>query len=322
MRNSQNKAKQNFILLMKILVAVFSCWYIFTKIEDEHSGLQTAFAAFSEYDFWAITSIIFTITFLSVLNWFFEIFKWKSLTSQIEILSLQIAAFQTLIAHSVAVFTPNRIGDFGVKILFFEAKHHKRILGLNLLNNLAQMMATIVFGILGFLLLNQATFHSYTALNTNLLLWFVVGTLLLFFVLKPFLVRSFHKFKTHLQLGKKKPLKVFVLSIIRYALFSHQYFILGWALGWNVDYFTAMPIIFVLYFLASFLPSIFILDSAIKAGIGIYIFSTVGVPSLLIVAISSIMWLLNFALPAIIGSALLLQLKLNPLSDRTQIRIY
>lgn len=321
MFKTKNKTKQNFILLIKILLAVWSCGYIFSKIKEEQSNFITAFESISNFSLWLIFGLVFLLLFLSLLNWFFEILKWKILVSEVCQISFKTASIQSLIAHAVAVFTPNRIGDFGAKILFFTSEKHQRILGLNFLNNMAQMAVTVLFGIMGFLLLNEIFIDFFQKLQFHLVFWVISSLVLMYFLLKYFFKKTFTAIQTNLKLTTKKKGQVFACSLLRYLLFSHQYFILGWALGWNIDYAVAMPFIFVLYLVASILPSIFILDTALKAGIGIYLFSMLGVSSYIIVVISSIMWLVNFAFPAIVGNVLLLQLKMIQPSAQQQIRI-
>ncbi|GGE37622.1 lysylphosphatidylglycerol synthase domain-containing protein [Psychroflexus planctonicus] len=321
MFKTKNKTKQNFILLIKILLAVWSCGYIFSKIKEEQANFITAFESTSNFSLWLIFGMVFILLFLSLLNWFFEILKWKILVSEVCPISLKTASIQSLIAHAVAVFTPNRIGDFGAKILFFTSEKHQRILGLNFLNNMAQMAVTVLFGIMGFLLLNEIFFDFLQKLQFHLVFWVIFSLVLMYFLLKYFFKKTFTAIQTNLKLTTKKKGQVFAFSLLRYLLFSHQYFIIGWALGWNIDYAQAMPFIFVLYLVASILPSIFILDTALKAGIGIYLFNMLDVSSYIIVVISSIMWLVNFAFPAIVGNVLLLQLKMIQPSTQQQIRI-
>lgn len=320
MFNSKNKAKQNFILLIKILLAVLSCWYICSKILEEQSNFEAAFQNLLNLNSWFIVCGLTVVVLLSIFNWFFETLKWKNLVSEIKTISIKTAAYQSLIAHSVAVFTPNRIGDFGIKILFFKAQQHKRVLGLNFMNNMFQLAVTVFFGILGCLLLSHLALEILSFIHFNLLLCLGGVALIAFLIVSYFYKHLLQAILVNLQLQFQNKIKVFAYSFLRYFVFSHQYVLLGWILGWNIDYATAMPIIFMLYFVASFLPSIFILDSALKAGIGVYLFSLVGVSSFVIVAISSFMWLLNFAFPAIVGNVLLLQLKLNLVSEKPKIQ--
>lgn len=72
--------------------------------------------------------------------------------------------------------------------------------------------------------------------------------------------------------------------------------------GGEIDYLSAMPIIFSMYFIASIIPGFVIFDWLIKGSVAVSLFSVLGVNELIIVSTTSLMWLLNFAFPSIIGS--------------------
>ena len=95
------------------------------------------------------------------------------------------------------------------------------------------------------------------------------------------------------------------LSLARYLVFSHQFYFLLLLLNVEISYFDAMSCIFSMYFLASVLPSIFFLEAIVKGGIAVWLFSFFQVNALPVLVISSLMWLFNFAFPAIMGSLLL-----------------
>lgn len=320
MFNSKNKTKQNFTALIKFLLVSISCWYIFSKLKQDYAHFEVAFEQISTMNTWVLSSVFLLLILCSFFNWFFEILKWKILVSAISNISFKSAAIQSLTAHAVAIFTPNRVGDFGAKMLFFETKYFKRIAGLNLLNNIAQMSATIAFGILGLVFVNTAIFPLIE--THQFYFWLAFSLSIAFFLLmfKMYNAKYFNQLKANLFLAKNKKKKLFIFAFVRYLFFSHQYFFIGWVLGWEVSYFTAMPFIFVLYFIASILPSIFVLDSALKAGIGVYLFSTIGVSSFIIISIATLMWLLNFALPAMIGNILMYKTKFKLPDFRHQMR--
>ena len=81
--------------------------------------------------------------------------------------------------------------------------------------------------------------------------------------------------------------------------------------GIETDYFTIINLLFCMYLFASIIPSLSIFDWVIKGSIAIWLFSFVGVNELTIVTITTIMWILNFAIPALLGSIFVLNFKLN-----------
>ena len=72
--------------------------------------------------------------------------------------------------------------------------------------------------------------------------------------------------------------------------------------GVEMEYQTIILLIFAMYFIASFIPTISLFDWVIKGSVAIYIFTYISIPEIKIITITTLMWLLNFALPAIFGS--------------------
>jgi len=59
------------------------------------------------------------ILLLSVLNRFFEILKWQNLVSILKPISIFEATNQALSSLTAGLFTPNGIGEYAAKALFF-----------------------------------------------------------------------------------------------------------------------------------------------------------------------------------------------------------
>ena len=57
---------------------------------------------------------------------------------------------QSIGALTVSLFTPNRIGDYGAKALYYNSSYRKRIVLLNFIGNVMQMTITVLFGSIGF----------------------------------------------------------------------------------------------------------------------------------------------------------------------------
>jgi len=112
-------------------------------------------------------------------------------------------------------------------------------------------------------------------------------------------------------------LKVFLLSIFRYGVFSFQFFLLLWFFGINVNYFVAMMLIAAIYLFMTIIPTIALTEIGVRGSISLYVFQhhfeTVGFwsPEIAIgvVTASSILWLFNIIFPAIIGLIFVFSLK-------------
>jgi hypothetical protein len=64
-----------------------------------------------------------------------------------------------------------------------------------------------------------------------------------------------------------------------------------------------------MYFVASSIPSITLFDWAIKGSVAIYIFSFINITEVIVFTIILLMWILNFALPSMVGIFYVLKFK-------------
>ena len=180
---------------------------------------------------------------------------------------------------------------------------------LNLIGNTSQMFMTSLFGVLGiFLLANQLTFKLETPSFIWLFLVLFIIVLVQFkhFIWEKIILRIISNFKSIPNHILFKNLK---FSFFRYLVFSHQFYFLLIIFGVDLDYFTAMSAIFTMYFIASIVPSFVVFDFIIKGSVAISIFSLFQVNEMIILSITTLMWLLNFALPSLIGSYYVLTFK-------------
>jgi len=307
-----NKAKQFLVFTIKVLIVAGAFYFIYRQLANNDQldwkkclGLLERNATFGS---------VVLILFLSVANRFLEILKWQNLVASFRKISLGAATAQVLGALTAGIFTPNGLGEYAGKALFYEKPLAKKIVFLNLICNGIQMILTVVFGILGLLYFN-AQFDIITTRTVA----FIFGAILLLFLgsffFKSFTVKGYsiekliHKINV---LPKPIHRKNLILGISRYLVFSHQYYFLFRIFDVDLPYFTLMSAIASVYFLASSLPSFQFLDFAVKGSVAVYFFGLLGVNDWIVVFITTLMWLLNVVLPVAIGSYFVLNFKLKP----------
>ncbi|GAA4763277.1 lysylphosphatidylglycerol synthase domain-containing protein [Flavobacterium hankyongi] len=247
---------------------------------------------------------IVLLIFLSFLNRYLEILKWQNLVKVIRPISIYESTKQVMGALTLALFTPNGIGEYAGKALFFEKEKTKKIVFLNLICNGIQMILTIIFGVFGLLYFN-ANFNIITPERVIIItVTFFVVILTLFF-LKKISIKGYSLEKLiHKINGIPKSIhqKNILLAIARYLTFSHQYYFLFLILDVQIPYLLLMAAITSVYFLASSLPSFQFLDFAVKGSVAVYFFGLLGVSEWIVVFITTLMWFLNTVLPVVIGT--------------------
>jgi hypothetical protein len=302
-----HKAKQYLLAATKVLVIALTFGYIFYKLESNTAlGFREFMATIFSKGSNAVYSLFFFIL-LATANWFFEILKWQTLVSTFEKINFKTALKQSLTSLTVSLATPNRIGEYGAKALFFESKKRKKILLLNFFSGAAQMLVTSFFGIFGLLYLLRNFNINY---SVTTLCYFGIGIILLFafayyFKEKELLLKGFSIAKVFQFLKKNSfqvKFKTILFSIFRYIIFSSMFYGLLLFFGANIAFTEAIPLIFAMYFLVSILPTLFIFDVVIRGGVAVWLFSFAGVPELIVLTTVLAMWLFNFVLPSLLGS--------------------
>ncbi len=302
------KSKQLFFVLIKISLVVAAFYFIYQKLTKNSDLAFYDFLLFlNKNDSFSLKSIAFLVL-LSGFNWFFEILKWQELVSFIQKTSFKNALEQSLGSLTASLFTPNRIGEYGAKAIYFKPPLRKRILLINLLSNLLQMGITTVLGVIGLLFFYQA-YNINLSVNSFLIITsisvFILVLIVFLFRNNNFNVKGFplEKIKQFIiDFPRNKIALATVFSLIRYLIFSFQFYYLLTLFGTDIGYLNAMMVITSMYLLASIIPSIFVFDVVIKGSIAVYLFSFLGVEELISLSVVTLMWILNFVFPSIIGS--------------------
>ena len=298
-----HKAKQFLVLLIKLLIVGGAFYFIYSQLANNDKLDWDKFIILFQKN-QSVVGISF-ILLLSILNRFFEILKWQNLVSYLHKISLPEATKQVLGALTAGLFTPNGVGEYAGKALFFEKSKARKIVFLNLICNGIQMILSIVFGTIGLWVLG----YSYFTFSFWLL---AIGFWLLAFGLKKFAIKGYsiekliHKIN---EIPKSIHQKNIFLAVCRYLVFSHQYYFLFLAFDVDLPYFTLMATIASVYFLASSLPTFQFLDFAVKGSVAVYFFGILGVNEWIVIFISTLMWFLNVVLPVIIGSYYVMNFK-------------
>ncbi len=256
-------------------------------------------------DFTGLLSIKFVIILLSfsILNWFFEIKKWQYLAGYIRTLSTKDAAKQSLISFSLSLLTPNRVGEYGAKMLFFDAKYAKKLIGLTLVGNLSQLVITLTAGFLAMIYAyHTGIFNENIDLQLCTNHSVILGILLVtgIFIIW-LLVSRFKKQQRYPALQSRVWLQSTGYAWLRYLIFSSQFVWL--LLYFNTHYNPAHLYagVSLVYLVAAFIPILAFMDWAVKGNTAIWIFSGLHISSGLVLKIIALMWFGNFLLPFIAG---------------------
>jgi len=309
------KTKQFFWLILKLSIVIGCSYFIYLKLgENEDFLFSDFYQNLRKNNVFSFKNTLFLLIF-TFLNWFLEILKWKYLVGFLQEISFYKAAKQSLASLTTSLITPNRIGEYGAKAMYFNKTDRKKILGLNFVGNFHQMLMTLFFGIIGF---SYFTFLHKIEINFTqvfgiLLIGFFIITAIFLFI-KRFKLGQFY-FEKARNFTKELPLslniKVSLLSFLRFVVFSHQFYFLLIIFKLNISYFDAISAITSVYLIASTIPMLSLFDVVLKSSVAIWVFSFFNTAPIPILSITTLMWILNFVFPAIIGCYFVLTFKPN-----------
>ncbi len=309
------KLRRLFFWAIKLAIVFGAGFFIYNKLMHNDSlQFNLFYKTLKTHQILTVQNGII-LGLLSALNWVLESIKWKILVSEIQKISFLKAVAQTFGSLTASIFTPNRIGEYGAKALYFKKEYRKRILGFTLVGNLTQLAATIIFGVLGFgVFMHQFNppisyyrIIRFCAVGLLFAYLFFTNTQKSRFKIKGYTFENLIQFFS--SINNKTIIGVLLISVLRYLVFSHQFYFLLLLFGVEISYFTAMALISSLYIIVSIIPTIFILDVLVKGSVSLWLFGFANANEVIILTVILLMWLLNFAFPSILGSYFVLKFK-------------
>jgi len=250
---------------------------------------------------------------LMFANWGAEALKWKLLIDKLTPIR-GIRSFKAVwTGITLGLFTPNRIGEFGGRLLYIPMKH--RISGVvsSLIGSFSQILITFGIGIIALV------FYSNSVLAVNgpaLNAYIFIGILLLLI-----LVIVYYNLGLTITLMKNRKLfkriipyvsvldryhfmdynRVLGLSLFRFAIFTAQYLILLEVFGVHLNIGEGVMVIGVIFLAQTVLPSFTVAELFTRGNISLYFLGNYSDNSGGILAASTGLWLLNLIIPAVLG---------------------
>jgi hypothetical protein len=257
-------------------------------------------------------------------NWGIEAVKWKWSVRSIQKVSLSVAVQAVLSGVSFSVSMPNRIGEYLGRVLYMPEGYRLKTISATLVGSFAQLLTTLMTGLVGLFVLKTELLQAYPqfvlwyqfavygllALVLVLLLVYfnVAGTFFLFqrWIRLPkylYLVEALHSFHSRLLT------RILLLSVLRYAVFIVQYLFLYHLFGVYTALPVAAAVVSVVFLAMAVVPSIALIELGMRGQISLAIMGIFSANSLGIGLTSITIWFVNLIVPAIIGSLLMLRLK-------------
>ncbi|MBS1510701.1 MAG: flippase-like domain-containing protein [Bacteroidetes bacterium] len=321
--NKSIKILVNYFLGPVIMVLL--CWSLYSQLMQQHDlALRWQQVKQSWY-----SSEFIIVLVLMLVNWGIEARKWQVLVLHLQPVSL-VRAFKSVLAGcSITMLTPNRIGEYGGRILFLKEEHRIKAISLNIVSSISQLLITMIMGCAGLIYLRFFSHNNPNALTVlpdfwgNVLIYFSIsGTLLLFlfYIRLGWLVglmeklTVFNKIIRHIQVldefSASQLLRLLSLSLVRYLVFVLQYLLLLNVMHVDIDHTLNFWLITVFYLVMAVAPTIGFLELPVRAKASIEVMKLFSSNTLGIESAALAIWLINLVIPALIGSILILGIKI------------
>ena len=307
------RQKKYISFLLKALIFALATWYIVVKVSDKSNiaKFKTLITGLEQH---SVVLTLLLIVVLMLVNWLLEVVKWRYLASKLEQLSFWQAFQSVFCGLTWAIFTPNRIGEYGGRVLFLKPQNRAQgavAMGVGLF---AQLVLTSVAGAL------SIAWFICKFLSTPLSVQFSVWLLAIIYA-TGFVVLYFNVRWVDLLVGRMKILKkvkpffavleqystrelriVLLNSLARFIIFTSQYIILMKLTLPELPILSMVLMIFILFFVQAALPTLDIFDFSVRSFVASNLYSYITTQEIAVMAIVSCIWFVNLILPAIFGS--------------------
>lgn len=283
---------------------------------DVKESLSTLRVNLLEGRGWFVMALV-----LTVFNWSVETVKWRFLVNKISAIGYSKAFLGVLLGIAFSLFTPNRLGEYGGRVLVL--KHH-RIAAIvsTLIGSYSQIVVNMSLGGLACFIFLWKYFglDSYLLLTAGVI---YVG-MLVFLLLTYFNIdltsdilgrySIFNRVTKYINVVKIYPSKdlrkLLFLSSIRYVTYCMQFILLLKVFKAGVKFCDGVVLIPNVFFVQGFLPTMAIFDLSLRGEVAITIISQFASGEhFQVVAASIVLWFINLIVPSLIGGVLALFFK-------------
>ena len=270
--------------------------------------------AFSKHVF-----IVILVFVLMILNWGIEVFKWRYFTLRVQYVSLKQAVNAILLGIVAGIFTPNRLGELGGRLLNIETKNRSNAIYINSLCSVAQLTVTLLFGLIALYSIKdiQAYFEFPQYVIEVGIILVICLILIIFFkgnILRKLIVKFNYAFGkdnaiTTIQFTLSDRFKVLVISAFRYFVFCVQFILLLLIFMPDLSLIDGLVSSSLIFFLTTVVPSGWISDLPIRTSFAFIVLGLFGYEGVYGSVASIILWCINLFVPAALGLFVVKQIK-------------
>lgn len=319
--------KRYIFLFAKIGIILLLGYVLYRQVFENRDLNLADFAAQWQLQ-WATVQPFYLLLaiFLMPINWAFEVAKWLPTMQKVEPIRWPRATAAVLAGAAVSMFTPNRIGEYGGRILLISAQNRPYAIVATLLGSWAQWLVLLTGGLLAFLTwayLEPSRFSLWQWLTIAATATFFLSALLLMYRNVQHAVAWLSRWSwlqkylqpLAIQLADYQPNRKWLSTILlmasaRYIVYFSQYLLMlsFWGLPLNL---VQMSVgVGLIYFIQTGVPLPPSTGLLARGNIALFVFAMLLPPDFigttLILSATFSLWLLNVFLPAVLGGGVLI----------------
>jgi hypothetical protein len=298
---------------LNIILVVVALGYLAYKFNNYHQ--QNYGQLFIDILAKGNISLLIFACLLIMLNYGLEAKKWQILLSPLQKVSWLNALKSILAGITISIFTPNRTGEVIGKVVYLDLQEKMKAALLNFSGSMAQMICTSLAGLWGTIV--YLKYYSFKDIDLPAIQ--VIYALAVICTVLAFLI-YFNQQKLFTWIGNKKwakkihisftnkqqfksnlQVKVLAISILRYLVFSLQLVLLLFFCGIHAATFQLFLLCTIFFLVIWFLPSFALTEIGVRGSVAVMLFQNVSdnISGALLAVV--LLWIINVALPALIG---------------------
>jgi hypothetical protein len=307
--------------LIKFLITTLLIWTIYEQVFAKEN-IADIWQTFVDHFEFPNLNWLLAVLFLVPFNWGFETLKWRELIKSFSNISFWRTYRAILAGVTVSLFTPNRIGEYGGRILMVEPENNWKAVVATLVGSMSQLMVLLTFGLIG------AVYFSAHFLNPEAYILksvFVLGIIFIIILLTCFFnidlliplikrlpyAEKLKKYVKHVQVLRNYSsnilASVLFYSFLRYLTYTTQYFLILQFFGIDVPIFAAFAGIATIFLLQTSVPLPPIMGLLARGEFALFIWGFFSTNEIDVLAATFSLFVINLTFPALLGLVFIVQ---------------
>jgi hypothetical protein len=274
---------------------------------------------FDQIDFvWTYSKFLLLLSVLLLLpiNICIEAIKWQVLIGKLEKVTFQWSLRSLVSGIALGVMTPNNLGDFVGRVMHLDKLNKWKGALIAVIGHTAQVMCAAIPGIFVYIFMfNELPF---VASNFNLLLVILIllsiGSIIAYFYM-PILSKWIKHQKlsyyadVFAKYSKQDLLLVFMLSLLRYTVFTMQYVLLTQFFEVGPSYMQSTQAVVATLCAQLFMPSFLLVEIGMRGASALFFLGIYSTNVVAILLSAYTLWIINIMLPTLWGLIIIYQYK-------------